>query len=37
MKVLNQRFTDKNTLLQEKYEDIILEMNNFKNNLCKKI
>ena len=37
MKVLNKRFTDKNTVLQERYEDIILEMNNFKNNLSKKI
>lgn len=37
MQVLNKQYHDKNNALQQKYEDIITEMNVFKNSLCKKI
>lgn len=37
MKVLNQQYVDKNSLMQQRYEEIILEMNTFKESLGKKI
>ena len=37
MKILNQQYQDKNTILQQRYEEIINEMNSFKTNLSKKI
>ena len=37
MKVLNQQYVDKTSLMQQRYEEIILEMNTFKESLGKKI